>query len=124
MTDNSIFQYMESLSDSGETNIFTLKDPQNYTLVDAIDSFSARYLSFQVIKCSEATKQTECADFGENNEKLKEYMKQYSFGLINLLNFIDYGEEIEPFEGPVTHIDTWIRAKEIEVLDQNKFNAF
>ena len=51
-------------------------------------------------------------------------MKKYSFGLINLLNFIDYGEEIEPFEGPVTHIDTWIRAKEIEVLDQNKFNAY
>ena len=124
MTDRSIFEYMESLSDNGETNIFTLKDPQNYTLVGAIDSSIARYLSFQVIKCSEATSQTECADFGENNEKLKDYMKQYSFGLINLLNFIDYGGEIEPFEGPVKHIETWVRAKQIEVLDQNKFNAY
>ena len=37
---------MESVGSNGDTNILTIKDPKNYTLEDAVDSFNSRYLSF------------------------------------------------------------------------------
>ena len=45
MLEGSFFAYMDAISENGNTNILTVKDPQNYTLVDSIDSLDARYLS-------------------------------------------------------------------------------
>ena len=85
---------MDSIYENGQTNIYTIKDPANYTLVDAIDARTARYLSFQVLKCENETSAVQCAYFGENNEFLKQYLSRYSLGLINLINYIDFSENM------------------------------
>ena len=77
---------MESVSLNGDTNILTIKDPSNYTLEDAVDSLTSRYLSFQVRKCENSTSRVQCADFGKNNEKLKAYLARFSFGILSLIN--------------------------------------
>ena len=100
-TEGSFFEYMDSVNEDGQTNIYTIKDPANYTLVDAIDARTARYLSFQVLKCDNDTSAVECAYFGEQNEYLQECLSRYSLGLINLINYIDFSENVEPFKGPV-----------------------
>ena len=75
MTEGSYFEFMEKFAEGGQTNIFTVKDPSNYTLVDAVDARTANYLSFQVLKCEKETSEVECADFGENGEHLEAYLQ-------------------------------------------------
>ena len=50
----------------GVSNIFTLKDPQSYDLLDNQASHTAKYMAFQVLKCQNSTSEVTCADFGEN----------------------------------------------------------
>ena len=124
MTEGSYFEFMEKFAEGGQTNILTVKDPSNYTLVDAVDARTANYLSFQVLKCEKETSGVECADFGENGEHLEAYLQQFSFGVINLLNFIDHGDEVEPFEGPIKFTDTWVRVEPLTLPEKNQFKMF
>ena len=70
-------QLMAQLSGDGSTNIFTLKDRENFEIVDNVASMSSQYLSFQVKTCDNQTSSVTCADFGEDMALLKQYLSAY-----------------------------------------------
>ena len=116
--EGNFLEYMESLSADGLTDVLTIKDPHNYTLVDELDNIeTSRYLSLFVQKCDNLTSSVPCAYFGESNEYLRAYLNRFTFGIISLVNQVDYESEIEPFKGPVAQISTWIADLKLELLD-------
>ena len=90
--------------DGKTTNILTLKDPHSFSIRDAFSSINSEYLAFLVQRCNNATSTVTCADFGENEENLGNYLAQYDFGLMTITNFIDY-DEVDPFVGPMKQIE-------------------
>lgn len=120
-SEGSYFKLMADFSPDGKTtNILTLKDPHSYSIRDAISSFNSEYLAFQVHRCNNATSTVTCADFGENEENLGNYLAQYNMALITITNFINY-DEVDPFVGPMKHIEEWTRAKPIELKKDRSF---
>ena len=65
-----------------------------------------------------------CADFGDDNEHLKAYISRYSFSVLNLINYIDYQEVIEPNKGKVQKTFTWVRAKKLNIWPNNVFKLY
>ena len=110
----------ESSPDGKTTNILTLKDPHSYSIRDAFSSFNSEYLAFLVHRCNNATSTVTCADFGENEEHLGNYLAQYNMGLMSITNFIDY-DEVDPFVGPMKQIEEWQQVKPIELKKDKTF---
>ena len=70
--DAASFVNQQSQSNAdGLSNIYTLKDPEDYSLVDNLASMTCIYLKFRVQKCNNQTSEVTCADFGSHNEHLK-----------------------------------------------------
>ena len=91
---------MSMLSGDNSTRIFTLKDTEEYMLVDNAAATTANYLNFMIKRCDNATSEVTCADFGANDENLRAHLGGFNLGLISAFNFIDY-KDMVPFEGPV-----------------------
>ena len=75
---------MAAISGDGSTNIYTLKDKDEYDLIDNGASLTAHFINFVIKRCDNATtiSTMECADFGKNDELLIEYLAQHSFAVL------------------------------------------
>ena len=58
----------ERLGDN--TNLLTLRSPEDVTLVDNMSSVTSVYLALQVKACNNSTSPTVCAAFGDKDEHL------------------------------------------------------
>ena len=76
-------------------------------------------LSFNIIKCDNATSEVVCASFGKNNEHLKQYLSQFNIFVQSLISYIDYGAEVEPFIGPVRNSYQIIDSTRLSELNLN-----
>ena len=99
-TSGSFASFMAQKSGDGSTSLFTIKDAKQYNLVDNVSSYTAKFLSFYLKKCDNETSAVQCADFGDNDELLIDYLANFQFVLQEATNFIDY-ENIEPHVGPL-----------------------
>ena len=72
---------MAKNSTDGNTSIFTIKDANQYFLVDNVSSYTAKYLSFYLKKCDNKTSAVQCADFGDNDKLLIDYLANFQFVL-------------------------------------------
>ena len=99
--------------------MYTLKDAEKYSIVDNVSSLSSIYLNIQVRKCNNQTSEVTCADFGEQDQYLKNYVRTQQIILLTAINFIDY-EDIVPYEGPVRHSQQVIDPFRLASLDLNR----
>ena len=113
---------MAARSGDGSTNIYTLKDKEEYNLIDNSASSTAQFLNFAIKRCDNATtiSSMECADFGKNDELLIEYLAQHTFAVLTSNNYVDYNE-VDPFEGPIKHASNFVDNIELQQhLDQGR----
>ena len=89
----------------GSTNIYTIKDPEKYSLKNSVGSstLDAEFFSFVIKMCDNSTSTVVCASFGENYEHLIEYLTRFSLFIFTTTNYIDY-DEVDPFKGPIKQI--------------------
>ena len=113
---------MASVSGDGSTEILTLQDPELYSLIDNGASTTSQFLSLQIKKCDKQTSAIACADFGEDEQFLIDYLSKHLVTVISAFNYIDY-DEIDPFLGPLKYGTQWISVVEgKELLIPNKIS--
>ena len=78
--------------------------------------FDGEFLSLQVRLCENDTSPVVCADFGENNKFLREYLAGFNLYLLSTTTFADYDDDVDPFKGPLKKAHSIVDGISLEEL--------